>query len=664
MTLSTPLGDFGAPPDAVAWGALMLALVAILGTRARNKWQFDLPDKAIVGAAAVFALAASALYVRVYLRGGPRIIDATTYYLQARAFAAGHVTFPVPSPTASFRGRFLLASPDGHSLAGIFPPGYPALLALGFVAAMPLAMGPVLAAGLVVVTHALALRLFGSRPVAILAAALSATCAVLRYHTADTMSHGLSALLLAATVWAATMRSGRGAVVAGLCAGWLVATRPVTGAVGFALAAVALREPRLVAVLVAASAPPIALVVLEQRAATGAWLTSSQTAYYALADGPPGCFRYGFGRGIGCVFEHGDFVRAHLGSGYGLVAALGTTLRRLKMHLADAANIELSAPLVACALVRAWRDRVRLPALAVIGVVVAYAPFYFDGNYPGGGARFYADVLPFEHVLLAYLLVKWQVERFALPVALAGFAFHTAYDHVRLAEREGGRPMFEPDVLRRAGIARGLVFVDTDHGFDLGFNPSARDASTELVVARRRDDAHDVALWERLGKPAAFHYELLLSPHAPPPELVPLSFDRTSSVRFESESEWPPLSVEGGYTAPEYPACASSHRALALRPQPGQALRVRLGSPVLARGKYRLRTGWVTPGSRTVEAIVTFSVTSWSVHLKSAPGTCVVDEGPPLTVTHPSEIIDISVNSPASLDYVEALPETGSLEPE
>ncbi len=36
--------------------------------------------------------------------------------------------------------------------------------------------------------------------------------------------------------------------------------------------------------------------------------------------------------------------------------------------------------------------------------VLAYAPFYFDGDYPGGGARFFADILPLEHVLVGLAL--------------------------------------------------------------------------------------------------------------------------------------------------------------------------------------------------------------------------------------------------------------------
>src|SRR5690606_13461867 len=131
----------------------------------------------------------SAVYVDYYLRGGPRIIDATSYYLQARTFASGQLAFEPPGPLASFVGRFLLPTPDGR-LAVIFPPGYPALLSLGFLVGAPLAVGPMLAAGLSVATYLLAEALWGDPRVARAAGWLSALCGVLRYHTADTMSHG------------------------------------------------------------------------------------------------------------------------------------------------------------------------------------------------------------------------------------------------------------------------------------------------------------------------------------------------------------------------------------------------------------------------------------------------------------------------------------------
>ena len=82
---------------------------------------------AVAGAAVLGSLA----YFVFYVRGSPRIIDASTYWLEARALATGtgHFVFPAPDPSASYRGRFLLFR-DGH-LGGIFPPGWPLLLSVG-----------------------------------------------------------------------------------------------------------------------------------------------------------------------------------------------------------------------------------------------------------------------------------------------------------------------------------------------------------------------------------------------------------------------------------------------------------------------------------------------------------------------------------------------------
>lgn len=572
---------FGAPPDVVAWSALGLSallLVVVLRWRDRLRARIErVPPRVAVAALACGAALLSAGYVAYYLRGGPRIIDATSYWLEARTLSHGHFTFSVPTPTGAFRGRFLVTPPGSSRLAVIFPPGYPALLALGFVVHAPLAVGPLLAAGIVVATYVLALELTARRDVALVAALLSVLCAALRYHTADTMSHGLSALLLA-TLLAAALRGGSVAgLVAGLAAGWLVATRPVSGAFGVMLAVLILRrQPRALGALAAGLVPGALLLLLQQHAVTGSWLGSSQLRYYALADGPPGCFRYGFGNGIGCRFEHGDFVRAHLLHGYGAVAALGTTGRRLLEHLADAGNVELVFLLIPFAVVAGWNvGKLRWAAIGVIGIVLAYAPFYFDGNYPGGGARFFADALPLEHVLIAWALVRLRAARFAAPVLLCGFALRASYDHRQLATREGGRPMFEPAVLARSGVTHGLVFVSTDHGFNLGHEPGLTDALHGIVVARESDDAHDRLLRDHLGRPATYRYVYDPRAAVATPRVVPypLSLDPAAPLVLEAETEWPPLAVGAGSAYPGFSGagCVSRGRGLGLHPVGGRA---------------------------------------------------------------------------------------------
>src|SRR5205814_594800 len=151
----------------------------------------------------------SVFYIALYLRGGPRIVDATTYFMQGRALSHGDFAWNVAEPTSSFRGRFLVYREAGGEgvMGGIFPHGYPILLALGFGMGAPMVVGPAIAAALVVATYRLARAIaeesiapatLRSSPasrdlvegVARAAALVSVVCGALRYHTADTMAHG------------------------------------------------------------------------------------------------------------------------------------------------------------------------------------------------------------------------------------------------------------------------------------------------------------------------------------------------------------------------------------------------------------------------------------------------------------------------------------------
>ncbi len=613
----------GSPPDAIAWCAVLVGFVVavtfprfVATPRAR---------RIAVAVAAASAAALSAGYVARFLRGGPRIIDATTYLLEARAIASGQLAWSPAEPGASVVGRFLVRDTlgDGSHVASIFPPGYPAFLAAFVKCGAPMASGPVLAALIVVATawlaHEVAARGGAGAPprtaaesslLPVAAAGLSAVCAALRYHTADTMSHGLAALCatvaLAATLRAARRGGDEGggpspraahAVVndslIGLSLGVLVATRPVTAVAialvsGLILATSELGPPRhrarVLGSIALGAAPGIALFVLHQRAATGAWLASSQSLYYALSDAPAGCFRYGFGVGIGCEHEHGTFVAANLPERYGAFEAAATTLRRLKAHLVDPLSSEPAFLLVALGFASTWRGprALRILALAPIALLVAYAPFYFDGNYPAGGARFVADTLPVEHVLavvgafaiarrfpLTRLTSPPRVAGLAIGLSLAGFAFRASYDHLLLRDREGGRPMFEPSVLAAAGVERGLVFVDTDHGFAIGHDPAAR-ASGQVEVVRRHGDSLDRIAWLARGRPPAFAYGLSTLADGHHAEATVFAYEPQPVGRIEGEHLWPAIPREGASAIPRSAGgCASGGAWLAIHAPSG-----------------------------------------------------------------------------------------------
>ncbi|HET9958686.1 MAG TPA: hypothetical protein VFQ61_29535 [Polyangiaceae bacterium] len=620
-----PYLEFGLAEDPAAWVALGVAVLAALGLSFRSKpCSLARPRRGL----ALLALMAGMLshgYVHHYLRGGPRIIDATHYLLEARTIAGGEFAFTAPSPASAVRGRFLVSVPNRPERVGVlFPPGYPALLALGVLLGKPMWVGPLLAMLLVLATYAVARSWQFTEQEALVASGLSVISGTLRYHTADTMSHAWAALLVLLAAWSHAPRTTRGpprlsepplaaryfaftsrrefwSGLEGLSAGLLVATRPVTGA-ALTLVLLARRVSstrhsfsagaRGLAVWFTAASLGVAPLLLQQHALTGSFWGSVQLAYYAAADGPPGCFRYGFGSGIGCLFEHGDYVRARLPQGYGLLAALATTARRCLTHSLDLAN---AAPIALALPVAMYRGRREPSTLffssVVVAVVAAYVPFYFEGSYPGGGARFYVDALPIEHVLLARGLVglastfgrsTWI--SWVWPVTLLGFALHTSAHHRSLRDREGGRPMFEPEVLSQARVSKGLVFVGTDHGFALGHDPRVQAASRGLVVARERRDASDSWLWHALGKPPVYRYVYEPSARVATPALVPLATaeldSRRATRRFEAESSWPPLAVQGGFAYPTYAPhpCVSRGRGLLVRAT-GGVLGVRLLLP-------------------------------------------------------------------------------------
>jgi hypothetical protein len=659
--VSSPYLRFGLPPDAAGVAALVTAvLLLVLSKTPLAERVRKLDDRVVVGALALLAALLSAGYVVHYLRGGPRIVDATSYFLEARALSQGKLAFDVPFPTGSFRGRFLVPPGlDGHPLAVIFPPGYPALLAAGFLAHAPLAVGPLLAAALVGATYWLARELTGRSDVARLAAALSVVCAALRYHTADTMSHGLAALLLCLSL-AGARRGGLALGVAGLALGWLFATRPVTGLVALPLCLALSFHHRARALwLFPALVPGAALLLAHQHAATGSFFGSSQLRYYALADGPPGCFRLGFGAGIGCLFEHGEFVRRNLESGYGPLEALLNTARRLRVHAIDVANFEalaLFVPIVAIG----WRKRPGVPVLGlgVLLMVLAYAAFYFDGSYPGGGARLYAEALPLEHVLLALGALELRLSRFLLPTALAGFALHGVFGHLALRDREGGRPLFEPSVLSQAGVRRGLVFVGTDHGFALGHDPSVLDPWQHPLVARKRGDAHDLLLWERFGRPPSYEYRFDTGRTDSRASLVPYPLSELGLLRFEAEAEWPPLAVTGGFAHPDHhpDACVSGGRALRIERTGDRPVDVEIEVVPRDPGWHELEIQWLTDPPTELRAGLASLEEPLKV-LTPRPGSaCSTQALGPMKLDGPTRLRLSSSATSLLVDYIELHP--------
>ena len=273
----------------------------------------------------------------------------------------------------------------------MFPPGYAAILSLGVLLKIPQLVGPGIAACLVVATAALAGRVFHDHRILVVAALLSTLCATLRYHTADTLSHGLAALLFTVSLWGAVGASRRDVIVSGICAGWLIATRPVTALALCLVIALILRRVSLKWWIIFGTAllPGITAWLVYQRITTGSYLNSTQLAYYAISDGPPGCFRYGFGRGIGCQFEHGRYVAKRLPNGYTPLAALVVSGVRLRWHLLDILNFEPLALILLLATRGVQRGHVARRLISGAGNTTdRLCPISFRWQFSGRGSPF------------------------------------------------------------------------------------------------------------------------------------------------------------------------------------------------------------------------------------------------------------------------------------
>jgi hypothetical protein len=573
-SMSPWFGVWARPPDRPAQAALVLAvalfIVALvpggprwLASRADLSAVTDLKRRRRFLTVASFVAAFFSLgYIAFYLRGGPRAQEASTYWLQGRALSHGLFSWAVPGPSASFRARNLLLS-GADRISGAFPPGYPMLLAVGFLVGAPMLIGPLLAAAITIATWFLAhevgsaLGSEGAEPEAIAraASALSIISVALRYCTADAVPDGAIALAvaiaLACALRARRIEEPRLFVASGLAVGALAAMGPSTAlAVTVVVAVLAVgaskqgRGRSLVWACVAVL-PGVVLWLTANYFATGHAFVSPLSAYAALL---------------------GDAAHS---TGLAPGAWL---LQRAREHLVDIANLEPLAILAVVPLVaRETRRRAAPLALAIAGEATARW-FAHRGLVSSGHSHALVATVPLEHALMAVGLGRLFPRSFGpafivvVALALAGFAVHASYEHEALATGDLGRPRFEPDVPREANVAHGLLFFDDDSGYQLAHDPGVV-ASHGILAARMRSDDHDRLLYDSLGHPPAHHY--MVADAGASISLWAPSNAGSDAWRFEAESEWPPLAVTGGWTEPvtEGNSCVSGGAVLRLTPE-------------------------------------------------------------------------------------------------
>jgi 4-amino-4-deoxy-L-arabinose transferase-like glycosyltransferase len=185
-------------------------------------------------AVAVTLLVADRTFERI-----PHLEDEVAFVWQAEVIARGNLTLPSPPNPNSFLVPFVIDH-EGQRFAK-YPPGWPALLAIGIVTVGRDLMNPLLAGLAIWLTYRLGRKLW-SAPVGLLAAGLTLTSPFYLMNSATLLSHPFGLVLSAAfaLAWldwepgASPKKKWLTTLVAGLSLGILAVTRPWT-AVGVAL---------------------------------------------------------------------------------------------------------------------------------------------------------------------------------------------------------------------------------------------------------------------------------------------------------------------------------------------------------------------------------------------------------------------------------------------
>jgi hypothetical protein len=185
-------------------------------------------------AVAVTLLVADRTFERI-----PHLEDEVAFVWQAEVIARGNLTLPSPPNPNSFLVPFVIDH-EGQRFAK-YPPGWPALLAIGIVTVGRDLVNPLLAGLAIWLTYRLGRKLW-SAPVGLLAAGLTLTSPFYLMNSATLLSHPFGLVLSAAfaLAWldwepgASPKKKWLTTLVAGLSLGILAVTRPWT-AVGVAL---------------------------------------------------------------------------------------------------------------------------------------------------------------------------------------------------------------------------------------------------------------------------------------------------------------------------------------------------------------------------------------------------------------------------------------------
>lgn len=364
----------------VAIAVLLLYLPALRGARRTlHSLVFGSPRRRFnlalfLAGAAIYAVACWLIF-----DGLPRLDDEVSALFQGRILASGRVVLPAPQPPDFFRTFGTIDGVRGYEhLCSMYPPGHPALLALGSLLGVPWLVNPLLGGGLVVLTAELGRQLYGRRTgrLAGLLALLSPSFLLM---SSSHLSHIPTAFFCALCMWSVVRllrtRSWGFGALAGFAMGMAFLSRPLTAlVVGVVIGLAPLWYWRRALVRWRAVGAALLLAAL----GVGALLAYQQEA---TGDFRVAGHEVGLGRRAKYGFGKIDFARTH-------TVELGIEHTARRMEAMNRNVLGWPVPVFLLALLpflsgRARREDVWL-LLPSLGLLLAYMAFwYFEHYYPG-----------------------------------------------------------------------------------------------------------------------------------------------------------------------------------------------------------------------------------------------------------------------------------------
>lgn len=431
-------------------------------------------DHRTVGQIALTSAGLSLLAGWLVLNGMPHVSDEVAYQFQAKAMAGGTLSLPAPEPVSAFRFIHTMVLHDRWF--GIMNPGWPALLAVGYLVATPWLINPLLGALALFLFHGFFRETGFTGRTARLTVLLLALSPLLLFMNGTYMSHPANLALFGGFCWSWARLLGtesRGAaVIAGLALAGNLLVRPIDSvAVTLPFAVQGLlrlrQNPRLLrlyALTTLVALTGIVLTLLYNQALTGDPLVMPMSEYFRLRN-PAERFGMGFGADMGTKIHGAEWP------GFYPDDAVRVSSYRASQFLLDLFGLPL---LPAAAFVYALRRRREWEEwfAVMMGTVGALLGVYFFHFYHGVayGSRHLYLAAPAVMLLLARLVGEWlergtpETNRQARALVAALVLFTVIFAYPPLLREYGHSYRGVDDRVRRAvqvrQITDAVIFVD------------------------------------------------------------------------------------------------------------------------------------------------------------------------------------------------------------